>query len=276
MSGMLSIVPTPIGNLGDITFRGVETLKNADIIAAEDTRRTKILLGHYQIDTPLISYHEHNEYKRTPELLKRIENGEHVALVSDAGTPSVSDPGYRLVFAALEKSLPVTALPGASAILPALVVSGFPTDSFVFLGFLPRKKGERRKKLEEVATFTYTAVFFESPNRVKAVLSECKSILGDRKVAICRELTKKFEEIKRGKISEILKEIPEKLKGEITIAIAPGEKEPISWAEVEEEIKKMLSEGKGVKEIATLIHESTDLSKREVYSRALKLKSMLD
>ena len=217
---MLSVCPTPIGNLGDITLRVLETLKAADLVAAEDTRRTRRLLTHFGISRPLVSFFEHNELTRLPELLKRLERGQKIALVSDAGMPAICDPGYRLVRAALDAGLPVEVLPGPSAIETALVASGFTTDAFVFLGYLPRKKGDLRRALALAAAEARTCVAYETPHRLRTTLTEAAALLGNRQLAVCRELTKKFEEIRRGAAGELLAALPEKVKGEIVLVFA--------------------------------------------------------
>lgn len=219
---MLSVCPTPIGNLGDITLRVLETLKTADLVAAEDTRRTGKLLAHYGISKPLASFYEHNELKRLPAILDRLRAGEQVALVSDAGMPGICDPGFRLIEAALAEGLAVEVLPGPSAVETALVASGFPTDSFIFLGYLPRRKKDREAALSLLATETRTAVAFETPHRLAATLAESARILSDRQIAVCRELTKLHEEISRGTAAELAASLPEKVKGEIVLVFAPA------------------------------------------------------
>ncbi len=200
---MLVLVATPIGNLGDITFRAVETLKQVDLIAAEDTRRTRILTRHYGIATPLTSYHEHNERRKATELLQRLADGEDIALVSDAGTPGISDPGYRLVRMARDRGIPVTALPGPCALVTALSISGLPTDAFVFVGFPPTKGAARRRMLEAFCTEHRTVILYESPYRLVKTLTDIDAILGDPRVACARELTKVFEEVCCGRASEL-------------------------------------------------------------------------
>ncbi len=223
MSGKLFVVGTPIGNLEDITFRAVRVLKEVDLIACEDTRRARILLQHYSIDTPTISYNEHNERKRIPELLQKLKSGVDVALLSDAGMPTISDPGYRLVHAAREEGIEVVSVPGPSAVTAALSVSGLPTDRFVFEGFLPRKKGKREKKLAEIRDETRTVVIFESVHRIQRTLEEMLSVLGpERKIAVCRELTKVFEEVIYGSIAEVIEKFEVK-KGEFVIVIGGRE-----------------------------------------------------
>lgn len=221
MSGTLYIVATPIGNLADITYRAVETLKNVDLIACEDTRQTRKLLDHYGIDRPLTAYHEHNEAEQSATLLDRIENGLNLALVSDAGTPLVSDPGYRLARGAVEREIPIIPIPGASAILTSLAASGFPTDDFRFGGFLPRKSGERQRWLTEAAETTSTLIVYEAPHRIIESLHDIEEALGDPLVVIGRELTKLHEEFLRGRASTIRQTLEQRpaIKGEMTVLI---------------------------------------------------------
>lgn len=216
----LYIVSTPIGNLEDITLRALSILKEVDLIACEDTRRTGLLLSHYQIKNHLTSYHEYNKLQRTPEILEILRQGKSVALVSDAGTPGISDPGFYLIRAAIEKNYRVIPIPGASAILAGIVVSGLPSDRFAFEGFLPKREGRKKKKLADLKFEERTMIFYDSPNRVKKTLNDMIEIFADRKIVLVRELTKKFEETIRGKISEII-EILEKreLKGEIVLIV---------------------------------------------------------
>ena len=217
--GVLYIVSTPIGNLEDITFRAIRILKDSSLIAAEDTRRSKVLLSHYNISTPTISYYEHNRYTRIPKLIDHLIDGEDIALITDAGTPGISDPAYRLIRAAINSDCRVESIPGASASLAALVASGLPTDRFIFEGFLPHKKG-RKGKLEKVKDIDATIIFYESPNRLVRTLKDILEHIGDRPIAIGRELSKKFEEIMRGRVSDILSHYnTNKPKGEFVIVI---------------------------------------------------------
>lgn len=222
-AGTLYLVATPIGNLKDITLRALEVLKEADLIACEDTRHTRKLLNHYGIKNRLISYHEHNEALRSEELAAFLEQCKNVALVSDAGTPGISDPGFRIVQKAHELSVRVVPIPGPAAFVSALIASGLPTDSIFYGGFLPPKKGERRKRLAEVASIPATLVFYESPRRLARALQDCLDVLGDRNSAIARELTKIHEELKRGKLSELIKIFgTAPVKGEIVLLIESG------------------------------------------------------
>ncbi len=218
--GCLYVVSTPIGNLGDITYRSVEILGQVSLIAAEDTRRTRILLNRYEITTPLSSYNSYNQTRKGPEFIKKINQGEDVALVSDAGTPGVSDPLYNLVQLALEQEMEVISIPGPSAILSALTVSGLPMDRFRFEGFLPRKK-RRKKILQELAEHSETVVLFESPLRIEKTLNELREVFGNRKAAITRELTKMHEEVLRGGLDDLCKANEgRKWKGEITLVLS--------------------------------------------------------
>jgi 16S rRNA (cytidine1402-2'-O)-methyltransferase len=217
--GALYIVSTPIGNLDDITLRAIKILSGVDFVAAEDTRKTKFLLDHLQITKPLVSYYSYNESRRVPELLERLAQGKSVAVVTDAGTPGISDPAFLLIRAAIERSIRVIPIPGATAAIAALVVSGLPTDRFVFEGFLPVKKG-RKTKFTELKTEQRTIVIYESPFRVERTLQDIATYLGDRYVVVARELTKKFEEIVRGPVSEVLQQISlSATKGEYVIVL---------------------------------------------------------
>jgi 16S rRNA (cytidine1402-2'-O)-methyltransferase len=221
-------VATPIGNLEDITLRALRVLKEADVIACEDTRQTQKLLNHYSISTRTISYHEHNEMTRAPELMKEMQEGASVALVTDAGMPGISDPGFRLISLAIRHHVPVVPIPGASAFLAALVASGLPTDSFRFSGFLPPKRGERRALLESIKTSPRTQVFYEAPHRIVDALSDvCETLGNDRHVVIAREVTKLHEEFLRGRASEVQETLKsrESVKGEITLLIGKAEEE---------------------------------------------------
>lgn len=217
---MLYVIGTPIGNLNDITLRALEALKAADVIAAEDTRHSGNLLRHFEIRKPLVSYHEHNEAMRTAELSERLANGDHVALITDAGMPGVSDPGARLIRACIERGLDYTVIPGVSAVLTALVGSGFALDSFCYRGFLPVKSGGRERDLRAAAERDETTVFFESPHRINKTLAACAEIMPDRQLCVARELTKKFEEFRRGTAAELLAHYEaHPAKGEITFLV---------------------------------------------------------
>lgn len=223
MEGTLYIVATPIGNLGDITFRAIEVLKQVDVIACEDTRHTKILLSHYGIQKTLISYFEHNKEKKARYILRLLDDGKNVALVSDAGTPGISDPGYRVIRDAIDNEVNVISIPGANAALAALAVSGMPTDRFAFEGFLPNKTTARKKKLSEFAKKKSTIICYESPHRLLASLEDMGEVLGDAELVVAREITKKFEEIKRGNASDLLAYFKQKkVRGEFVVIINPA------------------------------------------------------
>jgi 16S rRNA (cytidine1402-2'-O)-methyltransferase len=220
MPGTLYIVSTPIGNLNDITFRAVEVLKQVDLIACEDTRRTKILLEKFGLAKNLISYYNYNERQRAEEIIRELKSGKNVALVSDSGTPGISDPGFVLIKRAIEENITVIPIPGPSAFVCALVGSGLPMDEFVFVGFLPHKKG-RKTKLKKLSEEERTIILYESPHRLIKTLNEIVEIFGDREIAVAKELTKIHEEFFRGKISEVLKKLtPDKIKGEFVIVIS--------------------------------------------------------
>ena len=218
-AGVLYIVSTPIGNLDDITLRAIKVLRDVDVIAAEDTRKTKFLLDHLSIVKPLVSYYSYNEQRRIPEFIEKLRSGKSVAIVSDAGTPGISDPAFGVVSAALEQELKVVPIPGASAVLPALIMSGLKTDSFVFEGFLPVKKG-RKSKFEQLQEEKRTMVVYESPFRIIRTLEDIVAYLGDRRVAVAREITKKFEEVERGRASDVLDRLRAKTpRGEYVLVI---------------------------------------------------------
>jgi 16S rRNA (cytidine1402-2'-O)-methyltransferase len=220
--GCLYLVATPIGNLEDITLRALRILKEVDQIACEDTRHTQKLLNHYNIQKSLVSYHEHNEMTRAPELVVAMEDGARIALVSDAGMPLVSDPGYRLVTLCLRHRVPVVPIPGPSALLAALSASGLPNEEFLFAGFLPQRRGERRRALERLRIEDRTVILYEAPHRIEEALSDAREILGDRPACLAREVTKLHEEFRRGSLSEISASLSEKpARGEITLLIAP-------------------------------------------------------
>ncbi|MEY2525867.1 MAG: rRNA (cytidine1402-2-O)-methyltransferase [Verrucomicrobiota bacterium] len=218
---MLYVVATPIGNLGEITLRALEVLRDVDLVAAEDTRHSGILLKHYKIDKPFISYHEHNEAMRTAQLIERLAAGEKIALITDAGTPSLSDPGSRLIRECIKRDLPFTIIPGPASILPALVGSGFSTEKFCFRGFLPVKSGRRERELRAASTLDETVILLESPYRLTKTLKACVDILQDRQLCVARELTKKFEEFRRGTAAELLAHYEARPpKGEIVLVIS--------------------------------------------------------
>ena len=221
MKGTLYIVSTPIGNLEDITLRALRILKEVDLIAAEDTRHTGILLKHFGIQKPLTSYFEGNEFKKREWILSRLKQGDRIALVSDAGTPGISDPGFRLIQIAIRNQIPIVPIPGPSAVITALSVSGLPTDAFLFKGFLPHKSKKRKDLLKQLVETKETLIFYESPHRINETLKDILEILGDREIVLTRELTKVYEEVLRGKVSEVQNQLAEKkIRGEITLVIS--------------------------------------------------------
>jgi 16S rRNA (cytidine1402-2'-O)-methyltransferase len=221
MPGTLYVVATPIGNLADITHRAIQILNDVDLIACEDTRHTRKLLQHYGITTRTVSYHEHNEQQRAAELIELMKEGKDVGVVSDAGTPGISDPGFRLVRLAIEQSVPVVSAPGASALITALVASGLPTDEFFFGGFLPARSGARQARLNELRSVPGTLIFYEAPHRLAATLKDAREILGEREAVVARELTKLHEEVRRGRLSELAAHysVEENPRGEIVLLI---------------------------------------------------------
>jgi 16S rRNA (cytidine1402-2'-O)-methyltransferase len=272
----LYLVATPIGNLEDITLRAVRVLKEVDLIACEDTRQTQKLLNHYGITTRTISYHEHNEMTRAAELVKEMQEGASVSLVTDAGMPGISDPGYRLISLAIRHHLPVVPIPGASAFLAALVASGLPTDSFRFSGFLPAKRGERRAVLEAIKTSPRTQVFYEAPHRIVEALSDVVEVLGkDRHVVIAREVTKLHEEFLRGRAGEVLEALKARdaVKGEITLLIGKAEEEDarvgtdaIVRPSVRRRVEQIMAEERGDEKAALKkVAKERGISKSEAY-----------
>jgi len=269
----LYLVATPIGNLGDMTIRGLETLAGADVLACEDTRVTRVLLDRYGINARPYAYHEHNATTVGPKLIARIAAGESVALCSDAGTPLVSDPGYRLAQEAVAADLPVIPIPGASAPLAALVASGLPNDAFLFAGFLPQKDKARRAKLAAFKSVKATLIFFESPNRIGATLiAAAEELGGDRSAAVCRELTKTYEEVRRGKLAALAEAYDgASVKGEIVLVIGPGEDIPLVAEDVDAILADLITDmatGKAASEAARL----TGLPRKVLYDRLLAMK----
>lgn len=274
MGGSLYIVPTPIGNLSDISFRAIEVLKKVSIIAAEDTRRTSILLRNYNINystNKLLSFHEHNQVIRTTELIKKMIVGDSVALVSDAGTPLISDPGSYLVSKAQDSNIKIISLPGPSAILTALTIANFPLNEFLFLGFLPKKKKQIAEKFEELKASPVTITFFESPNRIKNTLNILFDVLGDRRIVVCREMTKLYEEIVRGKLSEVISSLKEDIKGEITVVLEGANKKRVELEDIRGRVFALLKSGERVSSIVDLVHNESGVSKKSIYSLALEL-----
>lgn len=270
----LYLVATPIGNLADITIRALQVLAAADIVACEDTRVTRVLLERYGIRRRTSAYHEHNADRAGPKLIAELEAGRSVALASDAGTPLVSDPGHRLVEAAIGAGIKVVPIPGASAVLAALAVSGLPSDAFFFAGFLAVKEGQRRTRLEELKAVPGTLVFFESPRRLAATLGAMQETLGDREAAVCRELTKTFEEARRGTLAELAAHYEEAdtPKGEIVICVGPpGEAEPAS-AEDTDRLLLSLAAEMGASRAAGEAARMTGTKKADLYRRLMELK----
>jgi 16S rRNA (cytidine1402-2'-O)-methyltransferase len=273
MAGVLYIVATPIGNLEDITLRALRLLKEVDVIAAEDTRHTQKLLSHFEIRTPLTSYHEHNERTKAPALVERLRRGESIALVSDAGTPAISDPGYRLVVAAVAAGVQVTPIPGPSALTAVLSAAALPTDRFVFEGFLPEKTKQRQERLRALHDEERTLVFYEAPHRLKDSLDDIETILGDRTIVIAREVSKVHEEFMRGRIREIITKIADReIRGEIVLVVQGGAGESgVSEELLRKEIAKLRASGMRVKEIADLLGEKYAFPKKQLYRIALEV-----
>lgn len=273
--GTLYLVGTPIGNLEDITFRAIRMLKSADVIAAEDTRHTGKLLQHFQITTPQISYHDHNTQQRIPQLLKRLQQGEAIALVTDAGMPGISDPGYELVCACVENQITVVPIPGPSAVVAAVAAAGLPCDRFVFEGFLPVKGRVRKARIDALKTEPRTVVLYESPHRIVKTLTDLAQALGPaRAVTLARELTKRYEEFWRGTLAEAIEHYATTVpKGEFTVAIAPSPPHPLtpSTAEITTELQNLLAQGLSRSEASRQIAERTTLSKRDIYQISLEV-----
>ncbi|MFN0085754.1 MAG: 16S rRNA (cytidine(1402)-2'-O)-methyltransferase [Blastocatellia bacterium] len=277
----LYLVATPIGNLEDITHRAVRVLRDADLIACEDTRHTGRLLDHFGIRKPMVSYHEHNEEARGRELVERLLQGQSIAIVSDAGTPGISDPAYRIVAAAIEHGIQVIPIPGATAMIAGLVASGLPTDAFLFAGFLPARSQARRARLEELKPERATLILYEAPHRIRATLADCREVLGDRPASLARELTKLHEEFLRGSLSTLLEHFDAQApRGEITLVIA-GNREDNSTqfddAPIREQIEALMRDGgldriQAIKQAARL----RGISKREAYQVLLEEKERED
>jgi len=271
MPGLLYLVATPIGNLEDITYRAVRLLGEADVIACEDTRQTRKLLDHYGIHKPAVSYHDHNEQERSEDLVGRLLGGATVALVSDAGMPLVSDPGYRLVHAAVEAGITVVPVPGPSAGIAALAASGLPTDSFHFGGFLPPKAGQRARVLESLADEEATLVFYEAPHRILETLEAIEATLGPRPVVVARELTKIHEEFLRGTAAEVRGQLAarDSVKGEITLLIGKAVAPPPDDTPLEEAVAALIREGVPRMDAIKQVARRRGLSKREVYKHVV-------
>jgi 16S rRNA (cytidine1402-2'-O)-methyltransferase len=275
--GTLFLVSTPIGNLEDITLRAIRVLKEVDLIACEDTRRTRILLSHYGIHTALTSLYDEIERKKGEVLVEKLLDGRSLAYVSDAGTPLISDPGYHLVRLAIEAGIPVVPVPGPSAVITALSIAGMPSDRFAFFGFLPEKAGRRQSFLQKLKTLPMTLVFYESPRRIVDSLKDIRDVLGDRDVAVTRELTKVFEEVIRGRVDELVGKLEaQDIKGEITLLVggAPGKPEA-GDGEIEALYREIEQQGDfSTRDLAARIAGELDLPRKRVYELVLKLRSM--
>jgi len=272
MPGALYLVATPIGNLEDITYRAVRILKEADLVACEDTRQTRKLLDHYAIDKPMVSYHEHNEAERAEELAVRMRGGSTIALVTDAGMPLVSDPGYRLVRAALDNQIPVIPIPGPSAALTALAASGLPTDAFHFAGFLPHKPGQRLKALEAIADEQATVIFYEAPHRIVEALEAVEQVLGSRPIVVARELTKLHEEFLRGTAAAIRATLAarDSVKGEITLLIGKALEPEPDDTPLPDAVEALVRDGTPRMDAIKQVARRRGLSKREVYAQLVR------
>jgi 16S rRNA (cytidine1402-2'-O)-methyltransferase len=271
--GTLYLVATPIGNLKDISIRALEVLRDVGLIATEDTRHTRVLLSHYQIQTPLTSYYEHNKLTKLDYLLSSLEQKD-VALVSEAGMPGISDPGYELVKAAVGAGITVVPIPGASAVIAALAVSGLPTDEFLFVGFLPRKTGERRERLRSLAKEKRTIVLLEAPHRIIESLEEMLTQMGDRQVAVARELTKIHEEVLRGSIQDMLAHFQSQPpRGEFTLVIAGAstEEQSVSESEVDDRLRTLAKSGAHGKDAVDAVAKVTGWPRKEIYKRWIAL-----
>ena len=268
---MLYLVATPIGNLGDLSARAIETLRAVDVIYCEDTRHTGILLKHFGIDKPTKSLHLHNERARTEEVIDALKAGTAIAYMSDAGMPGVSDPGALLVEACQKEGLPCTVVPGASAVLIAAVLSGLPAQPFSFFGFLPRETKPRRDMLDAIAPLRHQVILYESPHRVQATLRELYDRFGDGPAAVLRELTKKFETVANGTLSDLIECFAEEPKGECVICFIPGQKGAAEAPDLDAALRKLLAT-ESVKDAAAIAAERLNLPKKQVYRRALELK----
>jgi 16S rRNA (cytidine1402-2'-O)-methyltransferase len=282
MRGTLYLVATPIGNLEDITLRALRTLKEVDLIACEDTRRTRKLLSHFRISKPTVSYHEHNERERAGELADKLEQGASIALVTDAGTPLVSDPGQRIVEEAIKRGIPIIPVPGPSAVVSALAASGLPAREFLFAGFLPSKQAARRARLAELASARSTLVFYEAPHRIEATLRDAIYAMGDRRAVIARELTKIHEEFLRGSLSELIMEVVEHpLRGEMVLLIAgedtrSASPQPLSHSSIAEEVARLIAEGLDPKSALKRAARSRGMTKSKAYRLLLEQSEQTD
>jgi 16S rRNA (cytidine1402-2'-O)-methyltransferase len=267
--GSLYVVATPIGNLGDITLRAIEVLKSVSVVVAEDTRHSRTLMNHLGVATPMIAYHEHNEARESPRLVKRMSEGESIALISDAGTPLLSDPGARLVAAALAADLRVIPIPGASALLSALVASGISAEQFTFLGFLPRKGGERDAMLRAIVRSPFTTILYESPQRIAATLLDLVEMgCSDRAAALARELTKRFEEVRRGTVASLHEGMGDSIRGEIVLVIAGATERAPTESEARDTVSRMRSEGASSRDIIERLTDELGVPRNVAYKLA--------
>jgi 16S rRNA (cytidine1402-2'-O)-methyltransferase len=276
MSGTLYLVSTPIGNLEDITVRAIRILSEVDLIACEDTRQTRVLLNHYNIETRLTSYHEHNETERAGELGELLKEGKKIACVTDAGTPGISDPGYRLVRMAIDSGARIVPVPGATAFVSALICSGLPTDQFYFGGFLPSKPVQRRARLQEVKSFDCTLIFYESPHRIGESLRDAQAILGEREAVVAREITKVYEEFARGKLSDLINRFSseERQRGEMVILIDRTTiSEPATEASILRRVTELENEGLDPRSALKKAARELGLSRDEAYRRLMEERS---
>ena len=280
LTGTLYIVATPIGNLNDITFRAIEILEKVELVAAEDTRHTKKLLAHFNIQSRLVAYHEHNEEQSTKGILEKLRSGSSVALVSNAGTPTVSDPGYRLIHAAIDENITVVPIPGVSAVITALSASGLPSDRFMFVGFLPAKVKKRQEQLKQLINVEATLIFYESPKRIIAVMEEMIEVIGNRYAVLSREMTKAYEEFIRGSLSRVVAELQTRqaIKGEITLLVSGNKIEkPFCFEDMRDQVAAELRKEKsGVLQLAKKFSRSSGVSKNMLYDKILELKSEIE
>ena len=269
-AGRLYVVSTPIGNLGDFSFRAIDVLRGVALILAEDTRHSRTLLDRYEIRTPVASHHEHNEAKMTPRLVERLRGGEDLALISDAGTPLLSDPGARLVSAALDAGVVVTPIPGASALLSALVASGINSERFTFYGFLPRKGRDRASTLAELASLPHTAIVYEAPTRLAETLTELEALgAGERKIAVAREMTKQYEEVRRGTVSTLrayYENTPP--RGEVVIVIAGAELPAVNESDVRARARALIAEGRTARDVVAQLVAELGVARNRAYEIA--------
>jgi 16S rRNA (cytidine1402-2'-O)-methyltransferase len=275
-TGTLYIVATPVGNKDDITLRALDTLRTVNLIAAEDTRKTRRFLARHDIKNSFVSYHEHNEDRRTPELIDKLANGNSIALVSSAGTPSISDPGYRLIQTAISKNINVIPIPGVSAVTAALSVAGLPTDTYVFAGFLSKRKSKRLQQITELAAAQRTIIFYESPKRILTTVEEIITTAGNRQAVLAREMTKLHEEFVRGSLLEILDMLKHRteIKGECTLVVAGGgAQQEVCWKTVQDEISTALNLNREkLSELAKRLAKKYQISRKKIYDEALRLR----